>query len=55
MEKDQVLGSVCNVLGDDQRPIRAAHAGIVLVLHTFSHVDAGECLGVILETEAKER
>lgn len=54
VKKGQVLGSVSNVIGDDQRPVRTAHAGIVLVLHTFSRVDAGECLGVILETEAKE-
>ncbi|MFO0916960.1 MAG: succinylglutamate desuccinylase/aspartoacylase family protein [Planctomycetaceae bacterium] len=50
VEKDQIIGSVSNVLGDDQRPVRAPHAGIVLLLHTFSRVDQGECLGAILET-----
>ncbi len=51
VEKDQIIGSVSNVLGDDQRPVRTAHAGIVLLLHTFSRVDQGECLGAILETD----
>src|SRR5262249_31851631 len=50
VEKDQVLGSVSKVLGDDYLPVKPAHAGMVLLLHTFSRVDAGECLGVVLET-----
>lgn len=53
IEKDQLLGTVSDVLGTDVRPIRAAHTGIVLVLHTFSRVDVGECLGVILDTTTK--
>ena len=53
VEKDQRLGTVSDALGRDVRPVTAAQAGIVLVLHTFSRVDAGECLGVILDTETK--
>lgn len=55
VEKDQRLGTVSDPLGRDVLPVTAAQAGIVLVLHTFSRVDAGECLGVILDTETKVR
>jgi predicted deacylase len=44
-----VFGKVVDVLGDRSEIVRAAHAGIVLVLHTFARVEAGESLGVILE------
>jgi predicted deacylase len=44
------LGTVTDVLGQRVEPIRAAHAGIVLVLHTFARVDDGEGVAVILET-----
>ena len=47
----QPLGTVYDTTGGDARVIPAAHAGIVLVLHSFPRVDAGECLGVILETQ----
>lgn len=53
VETDQLLGTVSDVLGGDVRPVTAAHAGMVLVLHTFSRVDAGECLGVILDMKTK--
>lgn len=53
VEKDQLFGTVSDVLGGDVRPIHAAHTGKVLVLHTFSRVEAGECLGVILDTKTK--
>lgn len=51
IEQGQPLGTVCDVLGNDVRAVLAERTGIVLVLHTFARVDAGECLGVILETE----
>lgn len=53
VEKGQLLGTVSDVLGGDVRPVAADHAGRVLVLHTFSRVDAGECLGVVLDSKTK--
>lgn len=47
--KGQRLGVVCDPLGRDRQPVHSPHNGIVLVLHTFSRVEAGESLGVILE------
>ncbi|HJT77334.1 MAG TPA: succinylglutamate desuccinylase/aspartoacylase family protein [Gemmataceae bacterium] len=44
------LGTVTDVLGRRAEPVHAAHAGILLVLHTFARVDAGEGVAVILET-----
>ena len=41
--------SVVDVLGERREHVQAAHAGIVLVLHTFARVEAGESLGVVLE------
>lgn len=49
VRKGQVFGTIVDPLGRRRETVRAAHAGIVLVLHTFARVDAGECLGVILE------
>jgi predicted deacylase len=45
-----LLGTVTDLLGGRVEPVRAAHAGIVLVLHTFPRIDAGESAGVVLET-----
>jgi predicted deacylase len=50
----QPLGTVSDPLGNDVRTVLSTQTGLVLTLHTFSRVDAGECLGVILETETKE-
>src|SRR5205085_2778706 len=44
-----VLGTVTDALGNRVESIRAAHGGLVLVLHTFARVDAGESVGVVLE------
>lgn len=49
LRKGQVFGAIVDALGERRETVRAAHAGIVLVLHTFARVDAGEGLGVILE------
>ncbi|MFN0053912.1 MAG: succinylglutamate desuccinylase/aspartoacylase family protein [Planctomycetales bacterium] len=43
------LGTVTDLLGIVILPIPAACGGLVLVLHTFSRVEAGTSLGVILE------
>ena len=44
------LGTVCDVLGKGVEPINARYGGKVIVLHTFSRVDAGEGVAVVLET-----
>lgn len=47
----ELLGSVTDPLGERIDEIRAAYAGIVLVLHTFSRIDPGVSVAVILDTE----
>jgi predicted deacylase len=49
VRKGQAFGTIVDPLGERRETVRAAHAGLVLVLHTFARVDAGEGLGVILE------
>jgi predicted deacylase len=44
-----ILGTVSDPLGQAVVTVRAAHPGLVLVLHTFARVDAGEGLAVVLE------
>lgn len=53
VKTEQVFGTVYDPLGKDVQTVTANHTGIVIVLHTFSRVDAGECLGVILDTETE--
>jgi len=43
------LGTLSDLLGRHVELVRAAHTGLVLVLHTFARVDAGESVGVVLE------
>ncbi len=47
--RGEVLGTVSDPLGTRAQPIRSAHDGLVLVLHTFARIDAGECAAVVLE------
>ena len=44
------LGTVTDALGRRVEPIRAAYAGLVVVLHTFARVDAGDSVAVVVET-----
>ncbi len=53
VEKGQPVGTVSDPLGNDVRTVAAERTGIILTLHTFARVDAGECLAVILETDTK--
>jgi predicted deacylase len=46
-----LLGKVTDPLGRRVDSIRATYAGMVLVLHTFSRIDAGTSVAVILDTE----
>ena len=49
VEKGQLLGTVCNVLGDQRIDIPAENNGIVVVLRTFPRVHQGETLGLVAE------
>jgi predicted deacylase len=49
VQAGDLLGTVSDILGRQTLPIHAAHAGIVLVLHTFARVDTGESVAVVLE------
>ena len=51
---DAPLGRVTDLLGRRVEVVRAAYAGLVIVLHTFARVDAGTSVAVILPT-AEER
>src|SRR5262249_37087111 len=46
-----LLGTVTDLLGTRVEPVRAAYAGLILVLHTFARVGEGERGGVVLEAE----
>jgi predicted deacylase len=46
-----LLGTVTDLLGERVEPICAAHAGLVLVLHTFARVEPGTGVAVVLETD----
>jgi predicted deacylase len=47
--KGDLLGVVCDVLGEQRCEVRSSQTGIVLVLRTFCRVAEGDSLGVILE------
>lgn len=49
VRRGQLVGIVCDPVGDRRYEMLAPHDGIVVVLHTFARVDLGECLGVILD------
>jgi predicted deacylase len=53
VQAGQLLGTVSDPLGRDVRPVEVAQTGIVLTLRRFPRVDAGECLGVVLETKTR--
>jgi predicted deacylase len=54
VRQGEPFGSVTDPLGSSVAGIPAAKTGIVLVLHSFSRVNAGDSLGVILETGRTE-
>ena len=51
VREGDVLGTITDVLGQRVEVIRAADAGVVLVLQTFARIDAGTSVAVILPTE----
>jgi predicted deacylase len=48
VQPGDLLGTVTDLLGRRAEPVRAARGGLVVVLHTFPRVDAGEGVAVIL-------
>ncbi len=50
VREGDALGTVTNPLGDRAETIRAAYAGVVIVLHTFARIDAGTSVAVVLPT-----
>lgn len=44
-----LLGTVCDVLGDDVRELRSTQTGIVCVLRTYPRVNQGDTVAVVLE------
>lgn len=53
VESGEILGTVCDVIGESVTPIHAKFSGLVLVLHTFARVNAGDGVAVILPTDRK--
>jgi predicted deacylase len=51
VEAGALIGTVTNPLGTEIREIRAKYSGLVLVLHTFARVNAGEGVVVLLPTD----
>jgi predicted deacylase len=47
-----VLGTVSDLLGRRVEPIRAAHAGLVIVLRSFARINKGDSAGVVLALDA---
>jgi predicted deacylase len=49
------LGTVCDVWGESISEIRAKYGGLVIVLHTFARVNAGDGVVVILPRDLMRR
>ena len=49
VEQGATFGWVSDLLGEHREPVLVPHAGIVIVLHTFSRIGQGESLGVVLD------
>jgi predicted deacylase len=51
VQEHDLLGTISDVLGTHVEPVRAGHAGIVLVLHTFARIEAGTGVAVLLQSD----
>ncbi len=51
VQKGEVLGAISDLLGRCVVPIRSERSGMLIVLHTFARVSAGEGLAVVLEMD----
>lgn len=52
IDAGQPLGTISDILGDHVVSVPARESGLVLVLRTFSRVQPGDALAVILESDA---
>lgn len=50
VQKGDLLGTICDPLGERVEPLYAEHGGLVIVLHTFRRVIEGTGLVVVMET-----
>jgi predicted deacylase len=50
VKQGDVLGKICEPLGQRMETIHSRYAGIIIVLHTFPRVEAGVSVAVVLET-----
>ena len=48
-----LIGTVCDHVGETTHRIEAQQNGLVLVLRTFPRVHKGETVGVVLDLEAE--
>jgi predicted deacylase len=48
VEEDDLIGTVCDVLGETIKEVRATETGIILMLRWGRHANAGDALGAIL-------
>jgi predicted deacylase len=53
VEDGELIGKVVDLFGEDPIEVFAEKSGIILVLRTFSRVDAGDSLVVVLDTSRK--
>ena len=51
VDAGETLGTLTDLLGRRVEPIRAVRSGLVLTLHTFPRVEAGESVAVVLEAD----
>jgi len=49
VRKGDLVGTVCDVLGEERHEIRADNTGMVIVLHTYPRVNKGTGVLVVLE------
>lgn len=51
IERGDLIGTVCDVMGDRVEPVHAMQTGIVLTLKSFPRVDENEGVAVIVEVD----
>jgi predicted deacylase len=51
VNQGDVIGTVCDVLGEKTETVRASESGVILMLRWFRHVNAQDALAAILPTE----
>lgn len=51
VEQGEIIGTICDVLGEKVETVRASESGLILMLRWFRHVNAQDALAAILPTE----